>query len=208
MYLKKKKNFSSKKEVNLLVRCFFLWDLAPVKFYNAAVRCSLKSFREYVVWCKNYRVIKDLPKLVASIYLVSLNTFSRIFEKFSSQKRPWNWKDFFVCQGCNSPVKNNGLPFPSPYDLVVAAKMRREYFKDEKKQMHGPSNEYFHVFHKNQFTFPFHFVQRPMMTFQMHSVQLHCDAFKSLRTWKFKKFIYNVWVCQYHCFTWTYQPMT
>ena len=150
---------------------------------------------------------KVCQKVVAFTYLVSLNTFSRIFKKFSSQKSSWNWKDFFACQGCNSPVKNNGLPFPSLYDLVAAAKMRREYFKDKKKQMHRPSNEYFHVFHKNQFTFPFHFVQRPMMTFQMHSVQLHCDAFKSLRTWKFKKFIYNVWVCQYHCFTWTYNEL-
>ena len=34
--------------------------------------------------------------------------------------------------------------------------MRREYLKDEKKHMHEPSNEYFHEFHKNQFTFPFH----------------------------------------------------
>ena len=53
---------------------------------------------------------------------------------------------------------------------------------------------------------PFHSIV--LMTFRMHSVQLHCDAFKSLRAWKFKKFVYNVWVCQYHCFTWTYQPMT
>ena len=151
---------------------------------------------------------KVCQKVVAFTYLVSLNTFSRIFKKFSSQKSSWNWKDFFACQGCNSPVKNNGLPFPSLYDLVAAAKMRREYFKDKKKQMHRPSNEYFHVFHKNQFTFPFHCVQHPIMTFRMHSAQLHCDAFKSLRAWKFKKFIYNVWVCQYHCFTWTYQPMT
>ena len=101
---------------------------------------------------------KVCQKVVPFTYSVSLNTFSRIFEKFSSQKSPWNWKDFFVCQGCNSPVKNNGLPFQSPCDLVDAAKMLREYLKDEKKQKHEPSNEYFHVFHKNQFIFPFHSV--------------------------------------------------
>ena len=60
-----------------------------------------------------------------------------------------------VCQGCHGPVKNNGLPFPPPYDLVVVTKMHREYFKEGKKQMPGPSNVYCHVFHENPFTFPF-----------------------------------------------------
>ena len=45
-----------------------------------------------------------------------------------------------VCQGCSGPVKNNGLPFPPSYDLVPVTKMRREYFKDGKKQISGPSN--------------------------------------------------------------------
>ena len=30
-----------------------------------------------------------------------------------------------VCQSCNGPDKNNGLPFPLSYDLVAATKMRR-----------------------------------------------------------------------------------
>ena len=147
---------------------------------------------------------KVCQKVVAFTYSLSLNTFSRIFEKSSSQKSPWNWKDFFVCQGCNSPVKNNGLPLPSPYDLVAAAKMRREYFKDEKSRCMGHQMNTFMYF--TRISSPFHSIV--LMTFRMHSVQLHCDAFKSLRAWKFKKFIYNVWVCQYHCFTWTYRLRT
>ena len=76
-----------------------------------------------------------------------------------------------VYQGCNGPVKNNGLQFPPPFDLVAATKMRREYFKDGKIQMSGSSNLYFHVSHKNSFTYPFKCVQRCMMTFQMDSAE-------------------------------------
>ena len=43
-----------------------------------------------------------------------------------------------------------------------------------------PSDVYFHVFHKNLFTFPFKCVQRRMMTFRMDSAKLHWDAFKNL----------------------------
>ena len=84
-----------------------------------------------------------------------------------------------ACQGCNGPVKNNGLPFPPPYGLVVGTKMRREYFKDGRKQMSGPSKVYFHLFHENPFISPFECVQRRMMTFRMGTVNLHWDAFKS-----------------------------
>ena len=63
-----------------------------------------------------------------------------------------------VFQGCNGPVKNNGLLFSPPYNLVAATKVRSEYFKDGRNQMPGPSNKYFHVFHENPFTFPFEYV--------------------------------------------------
>ena len=45
--------------------------------------------------------------------------------------------------------------------------------------MSTPSNVYYHAFHENPFTFPFRCVQRHM-TFQMDSVNLHWDPFKSL----------------------------
>ena len=140
MYLKKKKNFSSKKEVNLLVRCFFLcfsFQIGKIwlrlSFTMQQFDVAWKVLENMLFGAKTTESSKVCQKVEAFTYLVSLNTFSRIFKKFSSQKSSWNWKDFFACQGCNSPVKNNGLPFPLPYDLVVAAKMRREYFKDEKK---------------------------------------------------------------------------
>ena len=85
-----------------------------------------------------------------------------------------------VRQGCNGPVKSNGLPLPSSYDLVPVTKMHREYFKDVKKPMSGPSNVCFHVLHENPFTFPFECVQRCMMTFRMDTVKLHSNAFKSM----------------------------
>ena len=69
---------------------------------------------------------KVYQTVVALTYLVSLNTFSSIFGKYCSQKSSSNWKDFSVCQGCNSPIKNNELPFPPPYDIAAATKMRRE----------------------------------------------------------------------------------
>ena len=58
--------------------------------------------------------------------------------------------------------------------------MSREYFKDGKKQMSGPSNVYFHVFLKNPFTFRFECAQRRMMTFRMDSIKLQGNALKSL----------------------------
>ena len=39
---------------------------------------------------------KICQRVVAFTYLVYLNIFSRIFEKYSSQKTPKNWKSFFV----------------------------------------------------------------------------------------------------------------
>ena len=85
-----------------------------------------------------------------------------------------------VCHRCNGPFKNNGLPFPKTYDLVGVTKMRREYFRDGKKQMFPPSNVYFHVFHENPFPFLFECVQRCMITFQVDSSKLHWDGFKSI----------------------------
>ena len=46
--------------------------------------------------------------------------------------------------------------------------------------MSGPSNEYFHVFQKNPFTFPFESVQRCMMKFRMDGVKLYSNVFKSM----------------------------
>ena len=77
-------------------------------------------------------------------------------------------------------LKPIGLPFQPPYDLVPVTKMRRENFKDGKKQISTPSYVYFHVFHENPFTFPFECVQHRMMTFRRDSVKLHWDAFKSM----------------------------
>ena len=89
-------------------------------------------------------------------------------------------KTVSVCHGCNGSVTTNGLPFPQPYDLVAVIKKRREYFKDSKKQMSTTSIVYFHVFHENQFAFPFECVQRRMMTFLMDIIKLHWDTFKSM----------------------------
>ena len=78
-----------------------------------------------------------------------------------------------VCQGCNDPVKNNELPFPPPCNLVVVIKRCKGYFKDRKRQMFGPSNVYFHLFHENLFTFPFKCVQRRLITFRMDSAKFY-----------------------------------
>ena len=66
-----------------------------------------------------------------------------------------------------------------PFDLVVVTKVHKEYSKDGKKQMSTPLNVHYHAFHENPFTFPFKCVQRHM-TFQMDSVNLHLEPFKSL----------------------------
>ena len=58
--------------------------------------------------------------------------------------------------------------------------MGREHFKDRKTQMSGPSNVYFHVLNNNPFTFSFQCVQHRMMTFQMDTVKLDLDTFKSM----------------------------
>ena len=85
-----------------------------------------------------------------------------------------------ACEGCNGPVKNYRLLFPSPYNLVAARKICREYFKDREKQMSGPSNVYFHAFHENPFTFSLGCLQRRMMKSRMDSVNSHRDAFEGL----------------------------
>ena len=79
-----------------------------------------------------------------------------------------------VCHGFDGPVKNNGLPFPSQYDLVAVTKVRRECFEDgKKKQISAPSDVSFQVFHENPFNFPFECNQRRRMTFRMDNVTLH-----------------------------------
>ena len=82
MDLKKRINFTWKKEDNFVVSLFvslFLFstgkNLCLVKFYNAAVRGFVKTFRKYVVWCKNSRVIKDLSNSGSFYLLVFLNIF-------------------------------------------------------------------------------------------------------------------------------------
>ena len=117
---------------------------------------------------------KVCQKVVAFTYSLSLNTFSRIFEKSSSQKSPWNWKDFFVCEGCNSPVKNNGLPLPSPYDLVAAAKMRREYFKDEKSRCMGHQMNTFMYF--TRISSPFHSILFNVLWWHSKCIVSNCIA--------------------------------
>ena len=98
---KEKGNISKKENLlmSFFLSLFLFWNrkgLALVTFWNATVWCFLKTFRKYVAWCKNSRVIKDLSKS-GSFYLLSVPAhFSRIFEKYSSQKNPKNWKSFFV----------------------------------------------------------------------------------------------------------------
>ena len=85
------------------------------------------------------------------------------------------------CHGCIGPVKNNGLLFLTPYDLVAVTKMRREYFKDGKKPDACTiecipsfiSRESVHP------SIPVSCLQRRTMTFRMNSAKLHWDAFKS-----------------------------
>ena len=124
---------------------------------------------------------KVCQKVVAFTYSLSLNTFSRIFEKSSSQKSPWNWKDFFVCQGCNSPVKNNGLPLPSPYDLVAAAKMRREYFKDEKSRCMDHQMITFMYF--TRISSPFHSIVFNVLWWHSECIVSNCIAML-LKAWE------------------------
>ena len=93
--LKEKGNISKKES---LLMSFFLSlflfsnrkDLALVTFCNAAVWCFLKTYRKYVAWCKNSRVIKDLSKS-GSFYLLSVpehffTYFWKIFLAKNSKK--------------------------------------------------------------------------------------------------------------------------
>ena len=130
MDLKKRKHFSSKKEDNFLMSFFlFLFlisnreDLALVKVYNAEVRCFLKTFTKR---------------------LLGKNKSSQKFHKCYSSRNEalitlvnFCDKRVSVCQGCKGLVKSNWLPFPPPYSLVAATKMRREYFTDRKKELSG-----------------------------------------------------------------------
>ena len=117
---------------------------------------------------------KFCQRVVAFTYLVSLSTFSRILKKVCSQKSSWNWKDFFACQGCNSPVKNNGLTFPSPYHFVAAAKMRREYFKDEKSRCMGHQMNTFMYF--TRISSPFHSILFNVLWWHSRCIVSNCIA--------------------------------
>ena len=89
----KEKGNISKKD-NLLMSfslSLFLFSnrkgLALVTFCNATVWCFLKTFRKYVAWCKNSRVIKDLSKS-GSFYLLSVpeHFFTYFWKIFLTKK--------------------------------------------------------------------------------------------------------------------------
>ena len=95
MHLKNKKYFSSKKEGNVLVSFYFLcfsfqmgkiwlWLSFTIRQFDV----FWKLLENMLFGSKTPELSKIFQTLVAFIYLVSLNAFSRIFEKYSSQKNP------------------------------------------------------------------------------------------------------------------------
>ena len=55
-------------------------------------------------------------------------------------------------------------------------KQKREFIKDGVKLRSSPTNVYFHAQVNNPFYTTFECVQRKMLTFQEHRVQVHVDA--------------------------------
>ena len=50
-----------------------------------------------------------------------------------------------VCHGCGQPLRSAGLPMPPPADLVVVAKMRRDYVMGGERRQGKLGNVYFHA---------------------------------------------------------------
>ena len=82
-----------------------------------------------------------------------------------------------VCNGCSNPLKFNGYQLMAPYDLVLIAKMRREYYNDGQKHYSSPSNCYYHCIVENPFVTPFECIQRRLLTFNSSQLKLHYDAY-------------------------------
>ena len=111
------------------------------------------------------------------------------------------------CQGCIGPVKNNGLPFPPLYDIAVVTKMCREYFNDGKKAGVW-TIRYILSCIFTRISSHFHLNVFNVVWWYSQWIASSCIPMLLKACPMLIKFICNVWVCQYHCFTWSYQPMT
>ena len=99
MNLKKGKHFIPKKENNFLMSCFSFKTrkgLVLVKFwYNAAVRCFLKTFRKYAgkrLWWKQFLGKLKLFKMDSGkgFFISFLNTFLWLLPNIEQRRTPLN----------------------------------------------------------------------------------------------------------------------
>ena len=127
------------------------------------------------------RVIKSFPKS-GGFYLLSIpKHFFTHFWKIFLTKKSMKLERLLCLSSCNSPVKNNGLPFPSPYDLVAAAKMRREYFKDEKSRCMDHQMITFMYF--TRISSPFHSIVFNVLWWHSECIVSNCIAML-LKAWE------------------------
>ena len=165
-FLTKSSNIVTRSTANVQPMANFIEQPTPLQkqasFLQDVLSISPPGFPQFTTSTPQLVIFNQPLKEIQNVLVITLLSFCD--------------KRVFVCYGCGHNFRFDTQNPPQPYDLVLVTKQRREFIKDGVKLRSSPANVYFHVQVNNPFYTVFECVQRKMLTFQLHRVQVHVDA--------------------------------